>query len=404
MFGRDWEVLRQVPEESGAAGGAEAPPPEDKGGEAPPADGPGSGRGELRQQLEKNFEADRKATEKVDKAAAKKAAAAPKRVAGGAEVDAGKGVEPEAGEGSQQQQQNAVAAPEGLSAEAKAEWAKTPPAVQQAVAKRLADSAKGVEELKGKYAELDKAIAPHMDAIRRYGTTPAKAVENLFLWFQALANNPVQAFPALAQQYNIDLTKLVAAATQGGQQQQQPGAAENQIFAGMSPEQQKYFTELQAKLDGLTNAFSQRIDTVQSAVQRQAEDKTNEILAMWSKDKPYYDKVRGLMANLIASGSIPLKNGQVDLDGAYEMAIYANPEVRVEIFKAQQEAEKKAVADKAAAEKKAQQEQAEKARRAAVSVSAGAPGNPAAPGKPANTKRKSVRESIMEAREQLTEQ
>lgn len=403
MFGRDWEVLRQVPEESGAAGGAEAPPPEDKGGEAPPADGPGSGRGELRQQLEKNFEADRKATEKADKAAAKKAAAAPKRVAGGAEVDAGKGVEPEAGEGSQQQQQSAVAAPEGLSAEAKAEWAKTPPAVQQAVAKRLADSAKGVEELKGKYAELDKAIAPHMDAIRRYGTTPAKAVENLFLWFQALANNPTQAFPALAQQYNIDLAKLVAAVQQPGGQSQ-GGPAEDPVFANMSPEQTKYFKELQAKLDGLTNAFTQRIDTVQSAVQRQSEEKTNEILSMWAKDKPYYEQVRGLMANLIASGSIPLKNGQVDLDGAYDMAVYAHPEVRAALFKAQQDATAKAAADKAAAEKKAQQEQAEKARRAAVSVSAGAPGNPAAPGKPANTKRKSVRESIMEAREQLTEQ
>lgn len=406
MFVERWLPLRQVPEETGAAGGTEAP-----ASEAPvetPPSGPGSGRSELRQQLEKNFETDRKAVEKAEKATKK--AKAPKRVAGGAEITEGEAPEAGAeavegaaeGEGSQQAEQTAVPAPEGLSAEAKAAWGQVPAPLQQAIAKRLEDSAKGVAELKEKYAELDAVIAPHMDVIRRNNQTPAKTVGRFFDWFQALAANPDVAFPALAKSFGHDIAKFAAVAAQQ-QQQPQPGNGADAVAGAVSPEVQKYINDLQAKVDTLQNAFTQKIGAVETALTQQTEAKTNEVLAMWSKDKPHFESVRQLMANLIASGAVPLKDGQVDLDTAYDMAIYANPQVRSDVLKAQQEAARKAAADKAAAEKKAQQEQADKARKAAVGLSGSAPGAPGAPGSKPTGKRKSVRESIMEAHKELTE-
>ena len=135
------------------------------------------------------------------------------------------------------------------------------------------------------------------------------------------------------------------------------------------------------------------------------EAKTQEILHNWSQGKPHFESVRGLMAQLIQSGAVPLKNGNVDLDGAYDMALYANPEVRNQVLAAQQAESAKQAKVKADAERKVQQDQANKARRVAVGVSSSSPG--AAPGtiagRPVGKGRKSVRESILEAREALND-
>ncbi len=368
-----------------------------------PADGPGSGRSGLRKQLEKNFDADRKAADAVT---AKKAPAkAGKRVAGGAEIT------PEPAEGAEVVEEAAgeaeatpkTAAPEAFSKEAKAEWAKTPAAVQAAILKRETDTAKGVEELKGKYKELDSSLAPHMSAIRQHGHTPAQAVSQLFGWFQALAANPDVAFPALAKSFSYDLAKIApqpAATTAAVDPNAQPG---QQPAGVIPPELQKYITDLQAEVGNLKNTFAQELTGLKGTFQQQSEAKTNEILANWSKDKPHFESVRGLMAQLIQSGAVPLKDGQVDLDGAYDMALYANPEIRAKVLAEQQAAaakERKAKVDAAAAKQAAE---VEKARKAGVSLGGGAPGEPGAAPGGKKGKGKSVRESIMEAREQLTE-
>lgn len=401
-----WQPLRQAPDEG--TPGIETP----ETPEAPPPSGPGSGRSELRQQLEKNFETDRKSTEKRE-AAAKGKPKAPRRVAGGAEIEPATAPEgaaeaaeaPVEGEGTPEGQQAAVQAPEGFSAEAKAAWAETPPTVQAAIVKREADMTKGVEDLKNKYKELDSAIAPHMEAIRRVNQTPAKAVEQLFAWFQALSANPKVAFPALLQSFQQKPEDIFGPGVAQGQAQ--PGqpvqpAAEAQPAGDVPPAVQKYINEMQAKLEQFNQAFTQKFGNLEQTFAAQSQAKTDEQLALWSKDKPHFEAVRQLMANLIASNAVPLKNGQVDLDRAYEMAIYADPTVRTQVLTAQQEAAKKAAVAKAAAEKKAQQEAADKARKTAVSVSGAAPGAPGTPGKPTG-KRKTVRESLNEAMEQLQE-
>lgn len=364
-----------------------------------PSDGPGSGRGALRQQLESAFEQDRK-TEVEETPVRRTRTKAPGRVAGGAEIVPDEGTEGSlaAGEeGTEQPVVQALPPPDGFTKEAKAEWANVPPTVQAAVVKREQDMAKGVDELKRRQADLDQALQPRMDLIRRHGHTPAQAVNQLFAWFEALSANPKVAFPALADSFKFDLKQLMSqqaapapAATAPKPEGEQPEA--------VTPAVQQYITGLEQKLEGFARAVSQQFGNLQSTFQQQSEAKTQEILNSWSKDKPHFEKVRVAMAHMLSSGMVqPLADGSADLDSAYDMALYALPDVRNQILTEQQEkaeAERQAKADK---EAKAQQEQATKARKASGSLSFSAPGATAAPQGKRPGKGKSVRESLAEA-------
>jgi hypothetical protein len=376
-----------------------------------PVDGPGSGRSNIRKELEKNVEAFRKEPA-PEPERRPKAAKTPKSRAR-QEIEAQEQETPEEQEPAPQEvegtepQEPETKAPEGWAKEAKAEWANLPPAVQAAVVKRETDMAKGVDDLKKKYSEIDQALQPRMDVIRRHGHTPAQAVNQLFAWFEALSANPIVAFPALAQSFRFDLKNIPGLA----QAQQQPAATQPQEPAKETkPEDipvgvQTYVKGLEQKIAELQQGFTQQLGQLSSSFQQQSQAKTEEILANWAKDKPHFEDVRRTMAQLIASQTVPpLPNGAADLDRAYDMALWALPEVRAKILEEQRKAEADKAAAKVAAEKKAQQEQADKARRAAGSLSVGAPGSPAQPTGKAKGKSKSVRESIMEARAELADQ
>jgi hypothetical protein len=240
-----------------------------------------------------------------------------------------------------------------------------------------------------------------MEAIRRNGHTPAQAVGQLFAWFQALAANPKEAFPALAKSYNFDLASVVQPQTPP------PAAAANgqatppaQAQAGEIPEPVKnYISGLEQKIVDLTSAVTNKIGSLETNWQRESENKTQEILMTWAKDKPHFEEVRKHMGYLIGSGAVPLKpDGKIDLDKAYDMAIFAVPEVREKVLAAQAEEQRKQAEAKAVAEKQAQAAAAAKSRSAAVSVGTSAPGAPGAPGQGRQRgKSKSVRDSLKEA-------
>jgi hypothetical protein len=297
-----------------------------------------------------------------------------------------------------------IAAPDSLSKEAKAEWDKTPPVVQQAFIKREQDSARGVQELKQRYEQIDQALAPHNDALRQMNASPGEAVNRLFLWFKALANSPVQAFPELAKSMGYDWPKVVEAIT-GSQRPagQQP--------AGQQPQQvPEYVQRLEqeiARLQGNFSQFGNQFQNIQQEMNAQNEAKTRENLSIWSNGKEYYEDVRQDMAQLIQSGMVPLKNGQVDLDTAYERAIYYNPDVRAKVLAKQQQANQQVQQTADAATTAQKQGQVAKARKAAVSLPASSTpgagnGQIASSRKPGQ--RLSVKDSLKEAIAQLRDQ
>jgi hypothetical protein len=309
-------------------------------------------------------------------------------------------------EGQQQQQQ--VAAPEAWAKEAKAAWAQVPPAAQAAILKREQDVAQGVENLKKSYKELDEAIKPYMGAIQQNRTTPAAAVKQLFDWMGALtresqalkAGQPPQGvFAALAQSYGLDPIKLLAHMVQNPQGQQPQNNQQQQ-----SNGQTQLDPQIKAYLDAQLAPLGQNLTGLYQTVQQQSIAKTNEMLAMWAKDKPFYNDVRVTMARLMTPGAngepplvAPREDGNADLDTAYERACNMDPNVRAKMQAATKEAADKAAADKVAAEKAAQRTKLEAARKASGSIPISAPGLPG-DGKQKGVKRgKSVRESLSDA-------
>ena len=189
-------------------------------------------------------------------------------------------------------------------------------------------------------------MGAHDPVIRQFGKSRAETVTQLMSWFSELSKNPLVAFPALVRSMGHEKT------FQQHLQQQQAGA---------QPQQQQ--DPLDQRLAPYLQHFEQRLGTFQQHVDAQQERAVNDILSNWSKDKPFYEKVRGVMASGISSGAVPLKGGNVDLDGAYAFACAADPEIREQLY-----------AERSAADRKAQREQAERARRAGSSLGGAAPG------------------------------
>ena len=365
-------------------------------------EGRGSGRSKVRQQLEA-------ATEEAKKRQTTR------NQQGRFQGQPQEGQQQEQPQEGQQGQQQLAQAPEAWSKDAKAVWAQLPPQAQVAVTKREADMAAGVENLKKGYKEIDDAISPYKDAISGYKTTPAAAVKQLFDWMMALTNEatamkagqpPRGVFAALAKSYGIDPVRLLAHMVQNpaqlpqqqnGQQQQQTGQPQ------LDPAVKQY-------IDSIFGNVNQGISHLSQTVQQQSMAKTNEMLSMWAKDKPYFNDVRVTMARLMTPGANgepavvpPREDGNADLDRAYQIAC-AMPGPIAEKMKADATAaEAKAKADKEATERAAQKQKLEAARRASGSIPINAPGLPS-DGKQQQVKRgKSVRESLSDSIKEVRE-
>lgn len=322
------------------------------------------------------------------------------------EVEADSGVEtPEVGATGTEERAvpKTQAAPAAWTKESKAEWAKLPEKIRKEVLKREADVEKGVKALKDQYKEIDDAIAPYATTIQQFGKTRGQAVTQLFSWFDALAKNPDQAFPALIQSYKYDPRRIIQAffpqALQQWQQMQQQLQAKNgqarngqaqtgqQPAGAIPPAIQSYInkleenqTKLQQQLGGFQEQVGQQLSGWNQHFAEQNAARTQQELERWATDKPHFEKVRVLMGHLLTpdptsgQAAIPLKDGKVDLDAAYDYAVYASPEVRAMILAEQQAQADAARKAKQAAAVKAQQEQTEKARRASGSITSSSPG------------------------------
>lgn len=420
----------------------------DAGGGAPPAGGDDAGGGAfsrdpldtqrekgrmgIRESLEKGFSDARKAApEDRPSRGGKEGRFAPEGPKGGKGAGAAEkaGAAPEDGEtkpdpgtqpGDVGATEAAAAPAEGAkkldppatlknNAEALAEWEKAP-ALAAAYARREEEMFKGVEKLKAAHAEVDQAIAPHAEAIRRHGHTPGQAVGQLFGWFQSIAANPKVALPALLQSFNVKPEDVfpqlraaapaaqAAAAVVGGEPGAQPGA----------PPAFELPPEYRQLMDGTfqkVSALEQQLAQFQTQQQSQQQRATEQIVTGWAKDKPHFERVRGQMAKLIQSGVVGLTaEGQVDLDGAYEAAVYADPELRGTMVADAQKKAQDAATARTAAEQKAQQEAADKARAKAKGLAPSAPGAAPAAGAAAQRKKgQTVGESLREAMKEVRE-
>lgn len=276
-----------------------------------------------------------------------------------------------------------VAAPAAMSKEVKAIWDSLPAPVQAEFAKREADTAKGVEQLKAqyqaRYQSIEEALAPVRPLLQQRGMNEGHAVKQLFDWHAALAGpNKVQAFRELARSHGVDLSTLAPQSAAAPQTQTDP---------------------TQAFLSQHLDPVLQKVTALESDLQRRDRDRANSEIASFSKDKPHFERVRVTMGRLISSGEA------TGLDDAYQKATWADPQTRTEMLNAEQ-AKREADAQAAAAEqqrkaadaeterRRIEAEQVAKARKAGVGPRAGSPSGSMQVAKPGG---KSVKQSLMDA-------
>lgn len=275
------------------------------------------------------------------------------------------------------------AAPKAWSKEEKALWNDLPEAARAAITRREADTEKGVQELRTRYQDIDTAIAPYKAVMTQNNVTPGQAITQLFKWHMELAGpNKVQAYIALGKSFGIDPATIPAASAADTTEKKADADQGNAIPENLRP---------------VISNLETRIKSFEEQNVLAAQNAARQTWINWSKDKPHAETVRGLMANLINSDlaliqagqpqvSNTIKDGSIDMDAAYQAAIYANPQVRETILRE----------DQAKREKEAKAA-AERARKAGASMRSGAPAGTIAPASNNAPKVETVAESIRRA-------
>jgi hypothetical protein len=264
---------------------------------------------------------------------------------------------PDQPEGQQPEQAKAPAIepPHSWSAEAKARWKDVPPDVQAFVARREMDVHRFVTQFGQKARELEnriKAIEPfeqlqqqHTDYFKTKGVSSVQqGVELLINMQKRFDTDPVGLMVQLGFEKGFDLRPYfqhIYGLQQQGQPQQQPDPAMVQYL-------QQHGQKV-AQLEGKLTAMEQ---AEQAALDRHLGSMVND----FSQDKPYFDYLRPMMADLLEAGHAKT------LQEAYPMALWAHPETRERVLQYQRDMaqEQQQEAQKAAAAK-----QEEEARAAA---------------------------------------
>lgn len=228
-------------------------------------------------------------------------------------------------------------------AAAKLKWAGLDSGIRAEIKKRETDTSLGAMALKeraDKYTEVETALAPYESMIRAEGGTPAGVVSQMLNSAYILRSGNLQQklhlTMQMAQQYGF-INELQQAAMAG----QIPTP---QLQQGLTTEQ------VDDRFRQLNNAQQQQTD---------ANNLGNDFAAFTTAKNedgtlryPYFENVRGLMANLFETDT----TGKLTMVDAYNNATWADPDTRTVLL--QQAEQKRGAKDQTT-------EHADKARKAA---------------------------------------
>lgn len=284
-------------------------------------------------------------------------------------------------------------APVGWTKEAKAKWDELPPEIQDSVLKRekeVADGFAGTKQHQERLQRYDAVIQPRLQQIQAFGVTPEQTIDKLFQWMEVLSHQNegvrYQGFKTLAENFKIDLNKFAPQ-----QQTQEPNSQQQTT-------QQPVQSVVDSQPPQWAQSLIERQQQTEQQLANQRQSSAQDFVMSWAKDKTHYEKVKPVMVGLLQSGAIPLKNGQLDLDAAYNKAVRMDDEVWETIQQEKQDAE----AEKAKETAAKKQAEVAKAKKASASIRPSAPtGNLNGSRTPAprtnGSKPQSARDSIMAA-------
>lgn len=232
----------------------------------------------------------------------------------------------------------AVPPPNSWAKEAKAEWDKLPPKLQETIAQREAESHRQISTL-GQFAKamepIHNTISEHADRIRASGKDVATYMADVMRADQALARDPVGFIRTVAEHFKIDTNALFDPfAPTPDAQSQQVTAQLNAAWAEIE-QLKRQLGDTRHRVEGRE---AQEYQARQSAHEAEVE--------AFSNDKPDFNElVEDIQLNIQQlKRSNPTLGSKELLQQAYERARWANPATREKLIAAQQtEAEKKRI-------------------------------------------------------------
>lgn len=269
----------------------------------------------------------------------------------------------------------AVTAPKAWPKEKHALWDQLPQEAKDFLLTRERQVDEGFAKFQGiepKYRELDSVLAPHREMIRQYGVSEGQFVNQMLSWHGALSNpaSQAQAFAALANAYGYN--------PQGSSPAEIPQG--NDVSHLLRPHLDQFGQQI--------NGLRQEVSSVRNQLSQREQEIISRDIAEFAKDKPHFEKVRTEMGLLIKAAAESGK--ELSLDEAYQKAIWATPDIREQLKKAEFEAQ---IAK--------QREDADKAMKAKAATLAGrSPAPAAANGSKPMSVREALTKSVAELRQQ----
>lgn len=224
----------------------------------------------------------------------------------------------------------AAAPPATWSAGAKAIYASLPEVARKEIAKREQDYARGIQQYAEKAKVADsfmREAQPYEAMLRNEGSNPVAALSSFLQQAYMLRTATPQERGRLimetAKKFGADLSPYL------GQQAEQPGGQTQDLSQVQALVQQLVAPHLQ-KIQQWENS---QATAQQREAQQMEQEISSQITAFQSATNEdgspkhlYFENVRPLMSAFFANGQAK------DLEQAYDMACFANPEVRAALI------------------------------------------------------------------------
>ena len=159
---------------------------------------------------------------------------------------------------------------------------------------------------------LDEIYGPFRDDFQRAGMDEVAATRQLLAAHKYLREDPQQALKWLAKSYGVDLTAV-----------NDDTATEDEYADPQMKAMQQQIAQLQGTI---TNQQQQAQNMQKQEVQAMIDNFQTAKDADGNLKHPHFDVVQNQMSGLISSGVAK------DIESAYEMAVYANPETRAKVL------------------------------------------------------------------------
>lgn len=210
----------------------------------------------------------------------------------------------------------AVPPPNSWKAEARAEWDKLPPTVQEYVNQRETEAHKHISrqgEALAAYEPLGQAIGKHAHYIEQLGADPVEMIDRMFATSHRLDTNPVETIKELAQMYGVDLGQL----------------APDPFAEAPSREVSQLQAQVNQMRQHLAAQESQRQQYEQQSYQ-QTYQSNAALVEQFIADKPDIDTLGTDLLDRIKT--LRAQHPQADpkqlLADAYDSAVWSNPQTR----------------------------------------------------------------------------